>query len=776
MHFRWIMAAAALAAGPAYAAPKIDIALIRDGQMQQLLQIEQAFRDELVVLTEGEFDVRFKPFDGRWTQSGIEQAFEQAYRDPEVDLLLVVGVTANQIGVVRGDFPKPTFLPFVFDAQLLQAPAAGNRSGMRNLNYLTDRVEFSEDLATFRRVAPFAELSLIADGIILSAVPNIVTHSRQLASTMGVNVHIISHDGQDHRLADMIPENSDAVMLAGLPRMPDDAYQGLINDVNERRLPSFSLVGVEPVLRGLLASDAPPTDWQRLARRNALNMQAVMLGERAQDQPILFEGKRELTINLETARKIGLSPRFDVLSEAVLLNQEPEASGPMYSLAEVARLAVQRNLDLASESLGVSAGSQDVVAARSSLFPQLSAGTAFTRRKVSPLVETGQFAEKSSDGSLSLSQIIYADDVSAALEIQQQLQYSREAVLQQLRLDTIEQATVSYLNVLRSETQLRIQQDNLNLTKANLELARDRVRVGSTSLADVYRWESRIATDRSSLLRARAALDQAREALNRILHQPITQSFQIVPAELEDPFVMTETEFNDLIDNPHTLSLFTDYSVRRGLENSPELTQLEAQLAAKRREIVNQRRAFWLPDFSVNGSYSKNFDQNGVGAGLTENLEDWNVSLQASIPLFAGGARKAALSRANYEFEQLGLARDSIREKLEQQIRATMHAANASYANIGLSQQAADAGRKNLELVTDSYAKGVVSIIDLLDAQNASLQADEAAANALYDFLIDIMGAQRSVGQFDFLLPAERQQQAAAELRNYIASGGRSSH
>ena len=44
-----------------------------------------------------------------------------------------------------------------------------------------------------------------------------------------------------------------------------------------------------------------------------------------------------------------------------------------------------------------------------------------------------------------------------------------------------------------------------------------------------------------------------------------------------------------------------------------------------------------------------------------------------------------------------------------------------------------------------------MSIIDLLDAQNAAVRTREAAANAVYDFLIDLLEVERALGKFYFL-------------------------
>jgi len=122
------------------------------------------------------------------------------------------------------------------------------------------------------------------------------------------------------------------------------------------------------------------------------------------------------------------------------------------------------------------------------------------------------------------------------------------------------------------------------------------------------------------------------------------------------------------------------------------------------------------------------------------------VGLRASLPLFQGGGRFAERRRAAETLHELRLRKASLEEKIEQRLRTTMHRAGASYAAIDLSREAADAAGRNLELVTDAYSEGVVSILELIDAQNAALVADQRAASAVYDFLIDYVEVERAAG------------------------------
>jgi outer membrane protein TolC len=90
------------------------------------------------------------------------------------------------------------------------------------------------------------------------------------------------------------------------------------------------------------------------------------------------------------------------------------------------------------------------------------------------------------------------------------------------------------------------------------------------------------------------------------------------------------------------------------------------------------------------------------------------------------------------------------------------------YPSIQLSRDASDAADRNLKLVTDSYARGIKSIIDLLDAQNLALEADQRAANAVHNFLIDLMNVQRAIGRFDFSLTPEEREAWFQRLDEYF--------
>jgi outer membrane protein TolC len=74
--------------------------------------------------------------------------------------------------------------------------------------------------------------------------------------------------------------------------------------------------------------------------------------------------------------------------------------------------------------------------------------------------------------------------------------------------------------------------------------------------------------------------------------------------------------------------------------------------------------------------------------------------------------------------------------------------------------------------VTDQYVRGLVSIVDLLDAQNSSLRSDQAAENAVYDFLIDWMDVERAAGRFDFLMTQAEREEWFQRLQEFFNQAG----
>jgi outer membrane protein TolC len=304
---------------------------------------------------------------------------------------------------------------------------------------------------------------------------------------------------------------------------------------------------------------------------------------------------------------------------------------------------------------------------------------------------------------------------------------------------------------------------------------------------ETLRWEVEIANLRRAAMNAQSQMNQAMYALKQILNIPLVYFVNVADVSLDDTSMfIANRELRGYLEDPLSSELLTDFLIYEGTRISPEVRQIDALIAAQERLHTSASLSSFLPTVSAFGKYSDRFYKSDIVSpfqlppissapppgtpgeaflyqtlgSLTPKLpgdRSWSVGLQLSLNLFNGFATRAAADQSSIVLEQLGLQRAAILEKVALRIRVEMEKTKSSYFSIQQAKLEQTAARRTLAIVTESYSRGVVSILNLLDAQNSSLRADQVAANALYDFLVDYVSLERAIGEFDVLMaPADR--------------------
>ncbi|HSR69048.1 MAG TPA: ABC transporter substrate binding protein [Acidobacteriota bacterium] len=773
----WLCALAPfLSAQPSSAPPlsQVRIAFLTDGSWDRAETIGGEFRSAISRLLEGKYEVRYvADLKADFTPQGVGRQLEVLLADPQVDLIVAAGPLSSLLAARHGNLGKPVVATFAINTELLGIPsevielqegAAARRevvSGVENLTYIDFPDTLRDDLEVFQELVPFEKITFVVNQVIFRALPLLHQNLSQAAAEKGLQYDVLEVSDSLVEAIRTAPP-IEAAYVAPLLQLDLQKLRQGIEEFNARKIPTFSLWGRSEVELGMLASLSLDADVPKLSRRLALTVLRILQGEAPSRLPVTFRRRQRLSINMSTARAIGVSPSFQMLTEAELLQDVRQSAARRLDLPTAVREGIARNLDLASQDRSLSAGLQDVALARSLRLPSLEVSSLSTfidddRADAS----FGASGQANIQNSLSLSQVLYSDSVLARQEIAESLQRSREEEREQLRLDVAADTARAYLNILISKTVEGIRRSNLELTRSNLELSRTRQRLGFSGVSDVTRWESEIANDRRDMIEASARRNQAEIALNRLLNRPLEEPFLTAEADLDDAAFLTSDErFLAYIEDPESFKVLRRFLAREGLQHAPELRRLEAAIEAQERSLLAAKRAFWSPDVVLQASLSDTrVSRDAVTIfDLPQNGNvDWTIAVNASLPLFQGGARKAERQQAFEDLRRLEIDRQATAERIEQRVRSAAHEAGFTFASISLAGQAFEAASRNFQLVQDAYSQGVVDITDLLDAQQAVVNADLARANAVYQFLLDWVEAQRAVGSFDFLAsPAER--------------------
>jgi outer membrane protein TolC len=293
-----------------------------------------------------------------------------------------------------------------------------------------------------------------------------------------------------------------------------------------------------------------------------------------------------------------------------------------------------------------------------------------------------------------------------------------------------------------------------------------------------------VANARRIVIDAEAQVRKASLEVSRLLNRPLGTSLARQPVSLGEPALLAlDSCALAVFDQPARFQALTSFLMAQAEARAPELAQLDASLAAERRQRTAADRAFWMPAFSLEGGVSNTITRGGAGSttpdvpaefsGLFPKQQDltWQFKLQGSLPLFTGMSRGAQRAQAGIEIDKLTVQRESVRQSVYQRVRAALLSAASTYAAIGLTRDAALAAERNYALVTDAYASGSANITTLLDAQTQALNSAEAAANAVHDFLLDLLGVERAIGRFGALESKAEQENFQRRLEAALRSG-----
>ncbi|MEM1042489.1 MAG: ABC transporter substrate binding protein [Bacteroidota bacterium] len=761
----------------------MQIAFVLDGPPLQDDTLQALVQAEIETVAGRRFALAYRTATADYTLAGVEQEVAALMAAPDVDVVVALGPLASQVVARLVDPAHPVIAAVVLDPALQGLPERDGASGAPGVAYLTVPFTFNRDVDTFRALTPVTHLAVLLNATLLDGFPALAPRLRAASEAVGIRLTALGTGPDIEASLDAIPDDVDGVYVTPLNRFAPAERAQLAAALIERGLPSFAYGGADEVALGFMAS--LNVDFaESLARRVGVYVDRILLGDDPATFPVRVVAGERLVLNLATARSLDVYPPLGLLLEAELLGATLTPAGDALSLKEAIRRAVEANRSLAIQDAAVAVSAAQVREARSVLLPQLSAsGTGLLVDSRLAEVSQGQQPEWDVAGTLELSQVLFSEGASANIGIQRALLDASNQSRSAERLDVALDAAEAYLNVLRAEALVQVQQNNLRLTRQSLEFADQREAIGTAGPAEGLRLRAELATRRTDLIDAFVQGQAARLALNQILDRPLEAPFTATEVvQVEDPELLeSASRLSALIVDPRSFARLRDALVEAAIEVEPNVQVLDASIRAQERAEQSARRAFFLPTVAAFGQVDLSVYEDGAGSDLgpmTPEVEVpnpfWTVGLNLTFPLFEGGGRFATRDRASAEVLQLQLQRDLLVQQIEQNVRTQMQFAAASFASIQEARRAAAVAQQSLAVVTDSYAAGAVDVTPLLEAQNTLQQAEVGVTNAIYDHLIDVKRVERSVGRIEALMdPAERDAFEARILEALQSGPGR---
>ena len=179
------------------------------------------------------------------------------------------------------------------------------------------------------------------------------------------------------------------------------------------------------------------------------------------------------------------------------------------------------------------------------------------------------------------------------------------------------------------------------------------------------------------------------------------------------------------------------------LERRPDVAAAERQLASANARIGVAKAAFF-PVLTLTGS-------GGYVSGDLESLfnwdsRTWSIGPSLSLPIFAGGRNRASYRRSQAAFaEAVARYRQQVLVAfgdVENSLADIRHLADQAVAQ----QRAVTSARRAADLAEDRYRSGIVSYIEVVDANRDALTSERANAQLAGQQLIASVQLIKALG------------------------------
>lgn len=383
---------------------------------------------------------------------------------------------------------------------------------------------------------------------------------------------------------------------------------------------------------------------------------------------------------------------------------EAQSQQPTMTLRDAMVSAYNTNPDLAAERANLRANDENVPIARSSGLPGVTATGGVSQS----LYDTDRGLGPSRRGSLGtdLTVPVFAGgSVRNSVRGAEVRVEAGRAALRAAEAELFVQVVTVYVDVIRDEAIVRLNQQNVRVLEVNLQATRDRFEVGDLTRTDVAQSEARLAQAQSQLRSAEARLIGSRENFIRVVG--------VAPGVLAPP--------PPLPGLPGSVRQAEEIA----LANNPNLLAAQKQRDASGFD-VSVARAARLPRVSigVGGDYY-NYLGSVSSQALTQGSDGFatTIGVNLSVPLFQGGKPAAqvrqAQARRSAAMENVTFSERAVIA----QTRSQFALYQSSLRVIESSRVAVEANRLSLEGVRAENSVGTRTILDILNAEQEFLNS-----------------------------------------------------
>ena len=289
-----------------------------------------------------------------------------------------------------------------------------------------------------------------------------------------------------------------------------------------------------------------------------------------------------------------------------------------------------------------------------------------------------------------------------------------------------------YLQTLFYKELLKISQQQVVLTRQQLEQTVLLVNAGKTAISEQYETEAQLAKDELSLTESLNNVNLALLDLSQVLNLPSDQDFDI---EMPD---ITTLYFDDqrAIINPLDIYAFS-------VEHRPGIKAAGYYVESSKRNLKIAQSAYY-PTLNFGAGYSNNYfynynlpsgEKNPSLSYQLRNNGSESLRLSLSIPIFNRFSTRNQVKQARLNIQSQQLSLEKAKQNLFKEIQQAYYNAVAAREKFKSAEKAVKASQMAFEFEDTKYQNGRSSALELSNARIRLEKSLAEEAQAKFDFV-----------------------------------------
>jgi outer membrane protein len=325
---------------------------------------------------------------------------------------------------------------------------------------------------------------------------------------------------------------------------------------------------------------------------------------------------------------------------------------------------------------------------------------------------------------LNITQTLYNGQQTAnrTRAAESQVSGAREAlrVIEQTVLFT---AASTYMDYLRDSAIVEVQKSNVRVLEQTLKQTRDRFNVGEVTRTDVAQSEAQLAAGKTQELTAESNLTTTRSNYRRIIGNEPENLAPGSPVDRYLPPSLPQAVELSLIENPNVTAGMYGVDV-----NFLQVKINEGAL---------------LPTVTLQGSVQQAYEQTLI----TQRSFGASAVAQVSVPIYNGGGEYSLIRQSKETLGQQRLNLETTRDQTRANTVTAWGQLVAGKAQVASAQAQVQASEIALNGVREEAKAGQRTTLDVLNAQQALVNARVALVTAQHDRVVASYSVLNNVGR-----------------------------